>query len=343
MVKRNSRKIKLGIIGLGYWGPNLLRNFLKINQAQVVLVCDQDSNRLQKIKSSYSQLSYTTKVQDIFTNSDIEAVCLCTPLATHFILAKEALRAGKDVLVEKPLTQTSQQAKSLINLAKAKNKILMVDHTFVYAAAVTKIKNLIEQKVLGKLYYFDSQRINLGLVQPDSNVVFDLAPHDLSILDFWLGGQMPTSVVALGTRHLCQAYEDTAHILLEYSDGLIGHIYVSWLSPLKIRRMLVGGDKKMVFYDDVEPSEKIRIYDKGISMGTGKITPFSPFYRDGDVLIPKLDQTEPLEKVCQHFIDCIISQQQPLSDGLAGWRVVKILEAINLSLKNNGKKVLIKK
>jgi predicted dehydrogenase len=343
MAKQKSRKIKLGIVGLGYWGPNLLRNFLKINQAQVVLVCDQDGGRLQKTQSSYPQLAYTDKAQDIFVNPEIEAVCLCTPLATHFTLAGQALRAGKHVLVEKPLTQTSQQAKNLINLAKVKNKILMVDHTFIYSLPVVKIKELIEQKVLGKLYYFDSQRINLGLVRPDSNVIFDLAPHDLSILDFWFGNQMPNLVVALGTRHLHHTHEDTAHILLEYPGGLVGHIYVSWLSPLKVRRMLVGGDKKMVFYDDVEPSEKIKLYDKSVTMQPNKITPFNPFYRDGDVLIPKLDQVEPLEKVCQHFIDCIVNKQQPLSDGLSGWRVAKILEAINLSLKNNGKKVLIKK
>jgi len=332
--------IKIGVIGCGYWGPNLIRNFSQLEEVEVTHICDLDEAKLNRIKKNYPVVKATKNYSDILKDEEITGVCIATPLETHYGIAKEALFNGKGVLVEKPFTKNSDEAKELINIADKNKLVLMVDHTFIYTGAVRKIKELIEKGELGRLYYFDSERINLGLIRKDANVIWDLATHDIAIIDY-LFSQKPISVSALGSSHVLNTKEEMAHITLKHEGGFMSHIHVSWLSPVKIRKILVGGDKKMVLYDDVEPTEKIKIYDKGIDIRPTEVTPFAPLYRGGDIIIPNLDQTEALKRLAEYFIDCLKNGKKPLTDGEAGLRVIKILEAIQKSLASDGRLVNI--
>ena len=332
------KKIKIAIVGAGYWGKNLVRVFYSLRGVvDLKYVCDIDEEKLQYIKSWHPSVITTTDVEVIFDDPEINAIVIATQVSSHFSLAKEALLSGKNVLVEKPMTETRGQAEELVTLAKEKDLILMVDHTFLYTGAVRKIKNLIKNGEIGDVNYFDSERINLGLIQPDVNVIYDLAVHDISILNYLIS-ERPTAVFAFGKSYITKKIEELAHINLEYASGLAAHIHVSWLSPVKLRKTLIGGSKKMILYNDIEPSEKIKVYDKNVSIDDEAETPQSPIYRSGDISIPKFDTIEALEFEANHFINCINNNEQPLSDGKSGLEVVKILEACNISIKE-GRKV----
>ncbi|PWB39050.1 MAG: oxidoreductase [Parcubacteria group bacterium] len=334
------KKVNIALVGVGYWGPNLLRNFFQLDSVSVLAVCDLKQENLDKMKKFYPAVNFTKNYEDLINNPEIEAIVIATPVHSHFALASKALENNKHVLLEKPMTSTAQEAQRLIDLAKAKNKILMVDHTFLYTGAIKKIKEMIVNNELGDLYYFSSQRINLGLIQEDVNVAWDLAVHDLSIMDYLIG-EVPDRVSAIGTAHLGKNKEEMMHIMLRFNHRFSVYIFVSWLSPLKIRQMMIGGSKKMILYDDIEPVEKVKIYDKSVTLNYDTNNMFWPLYREGDTYIPKLDQKEALKTECEHFIDCIINNKQPLTDGAAGLKIVKILEAINLSLEKNGAEVNI--
>lgn len=333
-------KVKIGIIGAGYWGPNLVRNFFSLDNCEVKYICDLDSSKLAKIKKNYPYTLLTTNVDELFYDPELDAVAIATPTATHYPLAKKALEMGKHVFLEKPMAETSAQAKELIKIAQERNLVLQIDHPFIFYGPVLKIKELVDSGELGELYYFDSQRINLGLIQPDINVLWDLAPHDISILNF-LYNKKPKSVSAIGTRHITDDTEELAHMNIKYEDGFCAHIHVSWLSPVKLRQMIVAGDKKMVYFDDIAPSEKVKVYDKRIDLTKIEQDTFNPVYRSGDVYSPIYDQTEAVLKECQEFIDCIIYGKRPFSDGEFGLNVVRILEAADKSLARGGAEILI--
>lgn len=334
--------IKLGIVGCGYWGPNLIRNFYEIPKSEVLLCCDLDKNKLEKIKQKYPSVSITEKFSDILNNKNVDAVIIATPPQTHYKLAKEALLADKHVFIEKPMTPSSEDAEDLIKIAKQKKKTLMVGHTFEYSHAVNKLKDLITSGELGKIYYVYTNRLNLGLFQ-NTNVIWDLATHDISIV-LYLFNKKPVSVAAKGKSHIQEGIEDVAFITLTFEDGSIAHFHVSWLDPCKVRKTIVVGSKKMVVYDDVEPLEKLKVYEKGVS----KYDDYSNFgefqlsYNYGDITIPKIDTAEPLKVECTHFLDCIETGKTPRSSGEVGLQVVKILEAAEKSVKNGGKEVKLK-
>lgn len=323
--------IRVGVIGLGYWGPNLLRNFCQTRSCQAKYGCDLDSNILQKFTFQYPLVTFTDNYEDLLQDPELEAIAIATPTSTHFDLAKLALEHGKHVLVAKPLAQLVEECRLLIKLAEKTKLVLAVDHTFLFSGAVRKIKELIQNHELGDIYYFDSERINLGLIQQDANVIWDLAPHDLSILNYILAERQPIKVFAVGSKHINSKVEEMAHITIWFDGGLVGHIHVSWLSPVKLRKTLIGGSEKMLIYNDLEPHEKVRIYDKGAYLN--EVTPFEPAYRSGDVYIPKLDTTEPLKKEIEHFINCIEGKEKPLVGGPAGLAVVEVLAACDRSLR----------
>ncbi len=332
MTKRKNKVVGVGIIGVGYWGPNLLRNFLKIDKVKIIYVCDISNENLNKIHTDHPLLKLTTNYSDILSDKDLDLVVISTPISTHFKIAREALLASKHVLIEKPITRTSKEAKELIKIANKKGVKIFSGHTFVYSQAVQKIKEIISKKELGEIYYYDSTRINLGLIQADSNVIWDLAPHDLSILSYILP-MKPLTVTAFGKSFVNKKNEEIAHIFITYEKGITAHIHLSWLSPVKVRNILIGGSKKMISYNDIEPSEKIRIYDKGVSIPPSEITPFAPAYRSGDIVIPRLEQTETLFSELNHFIDCIREDKNPITGGVEGLKVVILLEAIEKALK----------
>jgi len=335
MIRSKYMSINVAVIGCGYWGPNLVRNFNRAKGSNVSYVCDLDQSRLNYIKKLYPLVKIIKDYKKILKDKTIEVVVIATPVKTHFKIAKDALLCQKHVWIEKPMTINSKQAKELIQIAKKNKRILIVDSTFIYTGAVRKIKELIQKKVLGKPYYYDSERVNLGLIRPDVNVIWDLAPHDISIIDY-IFKQKPVSVCAIGSGHVFKGKYELAHLTLKHNGGLISHVHVSWLSPLKIRKIMIAGKKKMLVYDDIEPVKKIKVYNKGV-----KVRARHPLYRDGQVSVPKLDQTEALKKECQHFLDCIKNKKRPLSDGESGLRVVQVLEAANKSLKKGGKETLI--
>lgn len=327
---------RVGVIGFGYWGPNLVRNFFGHSRSTVSMVADLVDDNLKMAQKIYPAIPTTKSALELIESPRTDAVAIATPVASHFELAHAALLAGKHVLIEKPITQTSEQARELIALAKERDLILMVDHTFLYTGAVRKIRELIDEGELGDLYYFDTERINLGLLQKDVNVIWDLATHDLSIL-LYLIDERPNAVQAVGHRHYGEV-DEIASLSLNYPSGFHAHLRVSWLSPVKIRLTLLGGSKKMVVFDDLEPSEKLRIYDKGIvvDLSDEDITTAKPIYRAGDVFIPKLDRTEALLVEAEHFLDCIQQGKTPISDGQAGLDVVRVLEAADRSLESSG-------
>lgn len=339
MEKTNSQ-INIAVIGCGYWGPNLIRNFSQIADVKVQVACDQDGLKLQLVRAAYPAIQVVGDWREVLNNSEIDAVCIATPLSTHFPIAKEALIHGKDVFMEKPMVESSEQAQELIRLAKHYERILMIDHTFVFSGAVQKVKRLIEQGELGDLYYFNSERMNLGLIRSDANVVWDLASHDISIIDY-LFPEKPIAVSAVGAGPIFRGAAEMATITIRHQGNFTSFIQVSWLSPVKIRKILIAGSKKMVLCDDVEPDEKVKIYDKGIEIDPRDITPFKPLYRTGDIVIPRLDQAEPLKKGAEHFITCLRTRSKPLTDGENGLRVVALLETIEQSIVSQGREVEI--
>lgn len=334
--------INVGVIGYGYWGPNIVRNFFATTGCTVKKVADGRPERLAILAKIFPTINGVSSADDIINDTEIDAVIIATPVFTHFELAKRALLKGKHVLIEKPMTSTVAEADELINLAEQKGLTLMADHTFLYTGAVQKIKELIDSKAIGTPQYFDSTRINLGLFQPDVNVIWDLAPHDLSILTF-LVKENPISINATGISHTKNGIENIAYMTVNYSSDFIAHFNVSWLSPVKVRQTLIGGDTKMIVYNDLEPSEKVRIYDTGFNHKTDEDkTKIMVDYRTGDVYLPKLSSQEALAGVAKDFVQSIVNKTQPLANGTLGMQVVKILEASQQSIKNNGKEVKIK-
>ena len=331
--------INVGIIGYGYWGPNLVRNFNAQTEGKVVMVADGRSERLDTLRKNYPSIETCSAGDELIASNSIDAVVIATPVFTHFLLAKKALLAGKHVLLEKPMTSTVAEAEELMEIAKSKNLILMVDHTFLYTGAVQKIKELISDGTIGAIKYFDSSRINLGLFQPDVNVLWDLAPHDISILTYLIDHD-PYSINATGISHTHNQIENIAYMTVNYQSDFIAHFNCSWTSPVKVRQTLIGGDKKMIVFNDLEPSEKIRIYDTGYDHKTEQDkTSIMVDYRTGDVFIPKISTREALMGVASDFINSINNNTQPLADSSLGLKVVKILEASQQSIKNNGKEV----
>ena len=332
---RMSSTIKFGVVGYGYWGPNIVRNLQGIENVEIAAVCDKSSTARRRVHKNHPQIYVMTDASEVMTSPEIDAVAIVTPVWTHFELAKQALENGKHIFVEKPFTSNVRQAEELINLAQRKNLKIMVDHTFVFTGAVRKIKQLLHEGLLGKLYYYDSTRVNLGLFQHDINVVWDLAPHDLSILDYVLE-QSPEALVATGQKHL-NGLEDIAFITLYFPDSVIAHVNVNWLSPVKVRTTLIGGEKKMLVWNDLEADEKIKVYDKGVKRTNGDgVYDLRVSYRAGDMWAPRVDQLEALKLETQYFVDCILNNQTPFNDARAGLRVVRILEAVDRSLSNKG-------
>ncbi len=335
--------INVGVIGCGYWGPNLIRNFVMNPGTELLWACDLDEERLEKVLSPYPGVRRTTSIDDILSDPSIAAVAIATPVHTHFPLAKISLESGKHVLIEKPLASSVDEGEYLVSLAREKGLRLMCDHTFCYTGAVRKMKEIIESGVLGKLYYFDSVRINLGLFQHDINVVWDLAPHDLSILDFLLGIK-PIQVSAKGACHAGNGLENIAYVTIEYADNFIAHLHLNWLSPLKVRKTIIGSSEKMLVWNDLEPAEKIKIYDKGIMVKDEEMEERGRLlvsYRSGDIYVPHIDQTEALSVMITEFASCIKEDRQALTDGEAGLRVLQILKATEQSIKNDGANVPI--
>jgi len=332
--------VRFGVIGYGYWGPNIVRNLSGLDNCQLVAVCDQNAAALKRAGRLYPGVRLTQDASDLLKSPDIDAIAVITPVWTHFELAKAALQNGKHVFVEKPFTSTSQQAEELIELAATKSLRIMVDHTFLFTGAVKKIRELVDNKTLGSLYYFDSTRVNLGLFQHDVSVVWDLAPHDLSIMDYILREQ-PQAVVATGAKHV-NDLADMAFITVYFPNNLIAHINVNWLSPVKVRMVLIGGKDKMLVWNDVEPDEKIKVYDKGVDITNGQgVYDLLVSYRSGDVWAPKVEQTEALKLELGYFVNCILSNETPMNDGAAGLRVVRLLEAAELSLNERGRVVTL--
>ena len=324
----------IGIVGLGYWGPNLVRNFVANPDADIVYACDLQRENRDKISALYPGVTVTESYEDLLGDSALDAIVIATALEAHHPLAASALEAGKQVLVEKPLASSHAQACELVALAKEKNLILMVDHTFVYEDAIAQMKRYIDDKALGDLLYFDSIRINLGKIQPDTNVLWDLAVHDLSILAYLIPQAKLSSVRAIGSKHYTHNEED-AHLHLEFEGGFVAHVHVSWLSPVKFRQTLLAGTEKMIVYNDNEPSEKIRLYDKGVEVSKEEQSFALPVYRSGDILIPRLKNIEPLKELARHFCACVRGEEQPLTPGEDGAKVVEILEKANESLKSS--------
>ena len=334
--------IRIGIIGYGYWGPNLVRNFAELSRAEVAAVSDLDPKKLETVKRRFPAVKTSTDFQDLLRDDSIDAIAIATPVSSHFELGMAALKAGKHVWLEKPMTETSLQARKLVEEADKRKLLLHVDHTFTYTGAVKKMAEVIKSGDLGRVYYYDSTRVNLGLFQRDVSVISDLAVHDFSILDYLLG-EHPTAVSASGINHFPGTPENLAYITLFYESGTIAHVNVSWLAPVKVRNILVGGSKKMITYDDLEPSEKVKIYDKGVSFtdDPAKIHEMRVGYRTGDMWAPKLDASEALRVEGEHFIDCIEQKKPSLTDGRLGMRVVELIEAATSSMRGRGETVYI--
>ena len=334
--------INIGIVGYGYWGPNLVRNFAETPGAKVAAVSDLDSAKLAVVERRFPGVKTTTDYRELLTDPGIDAVAIATPVNTHFELGMAALRAGKHVWLEKPMTETAEQARQLVDEAEKRGLTLIVDHTFIYTGAVAKMAELIKAGELGRIYYYDSIRVNLGLFQRDVSVISDLAVHDFSILDHLLD-EHPVAVTASGMNHFPGTPENLAYVTLYYESGTIAHVNVSWLAPVKVRQILVGGSKKMITYDDLEPSEKIKVYDKGVSFTDDpqKIQEMRVGYRTGDMWAPRLAVTEALGIEGSHFVDCIENGKVPKTDGQLGLRVVELIEAANKSMRHKGETVYI--
>jgi predicted dehydrogenase len=332
--------ITVGVIGYGYWGPNLVRNFAEAAGARVGFVVDLSPARLAAAARRFPGVKTSISPADLIEDPAVDAVAIATPVRSHFDLALAALRAGKHVLVEKPLTATSEQAMQLIDEAERRRLVLMVDHTFVYTGAVTKMRELVDGGELGDIYYYDSVRINLGLFQPDVNVLWDLAVHDLSIMDHVLA-RNPVAVSATGLANVSGEPENIAYLTMFFADRMIAHVHVNWLAPVKVRRTLLGGSRRMVVFDDLEASEKVKVYDRGISFNQSVANRHELMigYRTGDMWAPQLPVREALSAEAAHFVDCITHSTRPTTDGHAGLRVVRVLEAATRSMAAHGQLV----
>ena len=329
--------ITVGVIGYGYWGPNLVRNFADVPGGQVGFVADMRAERLSQVRGRYPAVRVSPDYRELINDPAVDAVAIATPVSSHFDLAMAALRAGKHVLVEKPMTATVDQSLALIDEADRRGLVLMVDHTFVYTSAVKKIRELTQGGDLGEIYYYDSVRINLGLFQHDVNVLWDLAVHDLSIMDYVLA-KTPVSVSATGLAHVAGQPENIAYMTMFFDDRLIAHVHVNWLAPVKVRRTLLGGSRRMIVFDDLEVSEKIKVYDRGISVNPSPENVYQMLigYRAGDMWAPQLPLAEALQTEARHFIECIEQRTTPTTDGHAGLRVVRLLEAATQSMNQHG-------
>jgi predicted dehydrogenase len=324
--------VRFGVIGYGYWGPNVVRNLANLEGSEVIAVCDKSPAARCRLHKAHPGIQVTAESSELLRSIDIDAIAVVTPVWTHYELAKAALENGKHIFVEKPFTNSVEQAEELIDLAIRKNLKIMVDHTFLFTGAVAKIYQLLEEGTLGKLYYYDSTRVNLGLFQHDINVVWDLAPHDLSIMDYLIK-ERPEAVVATGQTHL-NGFEDVAFLTIYFPNKIIAHLNVNWLSPVKLRTTLIGGEKKMLLWNDLEADEKIKVYDKGVQITTRQgLYDLLVNYRSGDMWSPQIEQVEALRAELAYFVDCICNDRTPLNDGVAGLRVVKMLQAASESLK----------
>jgi len=334
--------VKIAVVGCGYWGQNLVRNFWELDAAELTTVCDANTASLARIRRRFPTIETVQNYGDVLANPRIDAVVLATPVSTHYSFARQALLAGKHVLVEKPMTTSTHEALELIELAEKLDKTLMVDHTFLYTSAVRRIKELVDKDEIGDLLYFDSVRINLGLVQRDINVLWDLAPHDFAIMDH-ICDRDPVSISAIGVNHLGCPYENIAYVTVRFNSNsnLLAHFHVNWLAPVKIRQTLIGGSKKMIVYDDMETTEKVKVYDRGITVNPDpeQRTRMLTGYRNGDVLAPNLDTSEALRLMALEFVSSITEKRRPLTDGRAGYRVVRLLEAAQQSLEQNGREI----
>ena len=332
--------INIGVIGCGYWGPNHIRNFHALSNCNMLVCCDKDANRLEHMKGLYPAIETTNATEDLFRDNRLDAIVIATPVFAHYELAKKTLESGKHVLVEKPMTDSVETSLSLIRLAREMNRVLMVGHTFEYTAAVNKVKEIMDSGELGEPLYVSSTRRNLGLFQPDINVAWDLAPHDISIITYLLD-EIPVSVNCQGKSHYKKDIEDVATMTLNYTNGVIAFIHSSWLDPNKVRKTTIVGSKKMLLYNDVETQEKIKIYDKGVDAPPHYDTyaDFQFSYRYGDIYSPRLEDYEPLREQSKHFLECIERGSQPRSCGYSGLRVVSVLEAASQSLKKGGQAV----
>ena len=344
--------IRFGVIGYGYWGPNVVRNLYSLDGCEVAGVCDRSAAALTRVRRAYPDVAVTDSAMELITSPKTDAIAVVTPVNSHFDLAKAALQNGKHVFVEKPFTATTAQAEELIELAARRNLKIMVDHTFLFTGAVRKIRQLIDERVLGDLYYYDSTRVNLGLFQHDVSVIWDLAPHDLSIMDHLIA-EKPQGVVATGEAHF-NGRADVAFITIYFPGKTIAHINVNWLSPVKVRTTLIGGEKRMLVWNDLEADEKIRVYDKGLQVDAGNghsagegngntngLYELLVSYRSGDMWAPRLERAEALTVELGYFIDCLMRDQTPVNDGVAGARIVKMLEAADRSLKERGKEIAL--
>ncbi len=335
VIQTDKNMINFGVIGYGYWGPNVARNLSHLEGSRVLAISDKSANARKRAEKAYPGVPICADAAEILASTEIDAVAIVTPVWTHYELTKAALENGKHVFVEKPFTSSVAQAEELIELAARKNLKIMVDHTFLFTGAVKKIRQLVEEEALGKLYYYDSTRVNLGLFQHDVNVVWDLAPHDLSIMDFLIK-DTPEAMVATGQSHL-NGHEDVAFLTVYFPDKVIAHINVNWLSPVKVRTTLIGGEKKMLVWNDLEADEKIKIYDKGVKITNQQgLYNLLVNYRSGDMWAPQLEQVEALRDELAYFVDCIVKDETPINDGHAGLRVVKMLEAADESLRKRG-------
>jgi predicted dehydrogenase len=330
--------LKIGVIGYGYWGPNIVRNFHSGPDSTVAMVCDKSPRMLERVNRAYPDIKTTTDSTEVIQSLDIDAVAVVTPVWTHYELAKRALVNGKHLFIEKPFTCNVDQADELIELAEAKKLLIMVDHTFLFTGAVKKIRQLVDDGTLGKLYYYDSTRVNLGLFQHDINVLWDLAPHDLSIMDHLIN-EDAEAISATGQKHL-NGHEDVAYMTVYFPNKVIAHINVNWLSPVKVRTTLIGGESKMLVWNDLEVDEKIKVYDKGVRVqSSNNVYELMVSYRSGDMWAPQVERIEALEAETAHFIDCVCNDKRPANDGHAGRRVVQMLQAASQSVQNRGEAV----
>lgn len=335
----NAEKVRVALVGCGYWGPNLARNFYQLPNADLVACCDLDQQTLVKMSSLYPQARMTTDFEELCQDEAVDAIAIATPARTHFPLAKKALLNNKHVLVEKPLTLNTADALELVRLARERDRILMVGHVFQYNPAVRYIKSLIQKGELGDIYYIYSTRVNLGRVQSDINALWSIAPHDISIL-LYLLGNVPDWVSAHGATYLTDGIEDVVFVTLGFPDGVLAHVHASWLDPSKVRRMTIVGSRQMVVYDDVADEGKVRLYEKGVyRKGEPAFGEFQYRVHSGNITIPRLELAEPLRLECQHFVECIQQRRQPETDGRNGLTVVAILEAAHESLKRHGEPV----
>ncbi|MFN8612035.1 MAG: Gfo/Idh/MocA family oxidoreductase [Vulcanimicrobiota bacterium] len=329
--------VGIAVVGCGYWGPNLVRNFWESDETELRWVCDLVPERLAGIRKRYPAVRLTNSLEEVLADPKVDGICIATPSHTHFALAKQVLEADRHVLVEKPLCDDSTKVQQLIELAERRGKVLMVDHTFLYNPAVWAMRDILDSGRLGKLLYFDSTRVNLGLFQRDVNVLWDLAVHDLAIMDYLIHDRTPVAISATGVAHVTGQPENMAYLTCFYEDNLVAHIHANWLAPVKLRRTLLGGEKQMIVYDDLEPSERIKVYDKGITVSDEKeLRKLLISYRSGDCWCPKVPPGEALENEVQHFAECIRTGKKALSDGIAGLRVVKMIEAGSLSMRQRG-------